>query len=36
MGKEILALRAEGIEFIDPGSGEKLRYMLPSLNLVDV
>jgi 23S rRNA pseudouridine1911/1915/1917 synthase len=31
--QDILALRAKGISFIDPESGEKLRYTLPDIAL---
>ena len=36
MGTGILALRAQGIEFIDPGCGEKLHYTLLALSLSDL
>jgi 23S rRNA pseudouridine1911/1915/1917 synthase len=32
----ILALRAKGISFMNPGSGEKLCYALPDIDLKDV
>ena len=35
-GKGILALRAQGIIFLDPNSGERLRYVLPALNIQDL
>ena len=35
-GKGFLGLRAEGIQFVDPSSGEPLRFVLPPLVLEDV
>ena len=32
MGQGVLALRAEGIQFADPGSGKTLTYVLPPLS----